>query len=388
MASRSLSPALGAGARTAALSIAAWLAACASGGPTRPQDAGRHDAQPDLDGGVPIGEDGGSPPPIDAWVMPGEDGATPPPVDAWTPPPIDGGTPTGTGRYLDRCTATGDCASGPCVDDVGATRFCSRSCTSDAQCAHEHVCVAGTCVPDDTGTPCSVASPASCATGLCLGSAAGGQCTRYCSSAAECPSGYACTTAGGSTMPICVDIERPCSAAADCGSGLCIPGIGCTAACRSAADCPGRLTSIGLPPYTCRVALGSTSPICVPPDDVMGPDPIGASCAAAGANTCRSGACDGSAPLGPMCTQACTAQGGCAPGLGCYPLAEGSTFILTCQRAGLRDLGQSCASARECHSALCDSAGYCTRLCADGLCPTGWTCMPVPGAGVAICRRP
>lgn len=339
-----------------------------------------------LDGGPAPDDDAGATP-LDAQT-PAEDDASTPMIDAMTPPPIDGGTTPGTGAYLDRCAADGDCASARCVDDVGATRFCTRACTSDALCAHEHTCAGGVCVPDDTGSPCSTATPETCAQGLCLGSAAGGQCTRLCASADECPSGFACTIAGGSASPICVDIERPCGAAADCGSGLCIPGLGCTATCRSATDCPRRLTSLGLPPYTCAVDFGSSTPICVPPDDVQGPDAIGASCSASGINTCRSGACDDSAPLGPMCTQACTAQGGCGPGLGCFPLADGASFVLTCQRAGLRDLGESCASARECDSALCDTGGYCTRLCADGICPSGWSCMPVPGAGVALCRRP
>jgi hypothetical protein len=65
-----------------------------------------------------------------------------------------------------------------------------------------------------------------------------------------------------------------------------------------------------------------------------------------------------------------------------------TSFVLTCQRAGARDLGQACGSGRECASGLCDATGgYCTRLCQDGLCPTGWACSPVPGAGVALCRR-
>jgi hypothetical protein len=168
---------------------------------------------------------------------------------------------------------------------------------------------------------------------------------------------------------------------------LCIPTLGCTATCRSAADCPARLA--GLPPYACRVDFMAPQPICVPPADVVGDDPIGAACVydARGLVQCRSGACDDAAPLGPMCVQACTAQGGCAPGLGCYPLADASGVTLVCERAGTRDLGQSCSSGRECHSGLCDTAFYCTRLCADGLCPSDMTCTPVPGFGVALCRR-
>jgi hypothetical protein len=368
--------------------MAAWsfvALACAQGSNHRRDGAALNDAGidapqvPDVDGG-PVGADGG-PPPI-------ERDAGSPGFDAWSPPDVDAGPTPVRRAYLDRCVDDGECASGRCVPDWGGTRFCTRTCTSDLECAHEHLCVEGICRHDDTGAPCSTGSPERCATGLCLGSAAGGQCTRYCTTAAECPAGYACTRAGGSTRPICVDIERPCSAADDCGTGLCVSMIGCTAECTSAADCPRRFD--GLPPYRCAVAYGWPRPLCVPPDDVVGSDPIGASCRrdARGLWLCRSGACDESAPLGPMCTQACTAQGNCAPGLGCFPLADASGVTLSCQRAGSGDLGQPCRNGRECRSGLCDAGGFCTRLCQDGLCPSDMRCEPVAGAGVALCRRP
>ena len=307
--------------------------------------------------------------------------------------PIDGAPAadaTPTGGYLDRCTSPGQCVSGLCVADVGGSHFCSRTCGSSAECASEHVCgPEGHCVPDDTGGPCSTATPETCALGLCLGIPGGAaSCTRPCASAAECPSGFACTTV--SSMKVCVDIEKPCSGAADCGSGLCLSGTGCTATCSSAADCPARLTSMGVSPYTCAAGAGTPpGPICVPPSDIIGSDPIGAPCqwdTASGMSLCRSGACDDTAPAGAMCTQQCSAQGGCAPGLGCFPLADGATLYLVCEIAGTGALGESCAHSSDCYSGLCDGTGVCTRLCADGLCPTGWTCLPVAGTGVAICR--
>jgi len=375
--------------------ILASVVGCADGERDRRADAARSslaDASQGLDAYAPPGVDAYAVP-VDAYVPPGVDAYSAPPdayvvpgVDAWSAP-VDAFS-MGTGRYLDRCTAPRDCASGRCVPDRGGTSFCTRDCTGDLQCAHEHVCVAGQCIPDDTGEACSSASgAASCATSLCAGNATTGigHCTRTCATSAECPAGYACARVDASTK-ICVDIERPCATPSDCNTGLCFDATGCTSNCESAADCPRRLD--GLPPYTCDLVSGQR--VCVVPDDVVGEDPAGASCRTDASGllyTCRSGACDTDAPLGPMCTQACTAQGGCGLGLGCYPLADSGTITLICSRAGSRDIGASCASGRECTSALCDTGGYCTRLCQDGLCPTGWRCEPVAGFGISICRR-
>jgi hypothetical protein len=349
-------------------------------------DSGTSDSGvPPTDSGAPsdtstMGDTGT--PPTDTGTPPMDTGT--PPVDTGTPP-MDTGTPPGTGRYLDRCTADSDCMSLRCVDDIGSSRMCTRTCTADSGCADGHVCGSGgVCVHDDTGAPCSTATPATCAKGLCVAAMGStGACTKQCTSAAQCPAGYACTDVSG--MNVCVDIEKPCTTATDCATGLCIPGLGCTAACRTAADCPGRLS--GLPAYACRVARGSSVPICDPPADIMGDDAIGALCPAVGLVECRSGACNTDAPIAPMCTQACTIEGGCGPGLGCRPEIDGSTLVLACARAGSGALGSPCTQASDCETALCDAtSSRCTRFCADALCPTGWTCSPVPGFGISLCR--
>ena len=373
----------------------ALLVACASAGVTR-NDARAPDGGTGLDAAAGDAGAGNDSARADAWA-PGIDAATGTDasgidassgIDAYSG--IDAFIPVGAGAYIDRCIVATDCASGLCEADRGGTHFCSRSCATDLECAHEHVCAAvgsrRVCLPDDTGAPCSTGAPERCTLGLCLGTPGGGQCTRPCASAAECPAGFACTTAGGSATPICVDIERSCTAAADCATGNCIPGIGCTSVCRSPSDCPRRLA--GLPAYACDTSLGTTQTLCIPPADILGDSPIGASCPAIGTNLCRSGACDDSAPLGPMCTQACTAQGGCAPGLGCFPIVDTGGVTLACSRAGARDLTQTCTTGRDCGSGLCDATGgFCTRLCLDGLCPTSYRCEPIAGFGIALCRR-
>ncbi len=338
------------------------------------------DASMPTDGGTDAGQRDAFVPPVDAFV---------PPVDAFVPP-VDAG-PGPRGNYLDRCTVAGDCASGFCVEDTGSSRFCSRACGSHGDCADEHVCAGGQCVRDDSGEACSTATPSTCALGLCLGTPSSAECVRPCNSASDCAAGWACTEVSG--QQICVDIEKPCtSGGSECPTGLCLTA-GCTATCRSAADCPSRATGLGLMPYTCERLSGAPSPICVPPvlasgGDIAGADPLGASCAASGTNTCRSGLCNADAPSGPMCIQSCDAEGGCAAGFGCRPeVISGGGIALFCARAGRAPIGAACGAAADCASALCDTAGYCTRMCADGLCPTGWRCENVPGSSARICRR-
>lgn len=290
----------------------------------------------------------------------------------------------GTARYLDRCSLDNECSTGKCVDDVNGTKMCTIACTDHSDCASEHICGPDKlCRPDDTGALCSTANPSTCRLGLCIGLSTGpAHCTRECASAAQCPAGFACQPISGTK--VCVDIER---SAASCPTGLSFPGSGCTAYCDTAADCPGRLGHFEIPPYTCSVPQGSSVKVCIPPDDIMGSDPIGATCNSAGTVTCRSGACNEAALPTPMCTQACTQEGGCGPSLGCTPEVDGSAVILLCARAGSKAIGQACASGRECDSGLCDGTGVCTRLCTDdALCPSNMTCQQVPGFSVALCR--
>jgi hypothetical protein len=338
----------------------------------------RRCVDPSFDGGVDAGTDA---------AVPGDGG-----LDTPTPPPDTGGTDVGgsdagsdtpaptLGRYLDRCVEDADCMTGRCVDSVGGTRMCTITCSGHSECASEHVCASGVCRLDDTGTICSAAS--GCVLGLCAGNPATGtgECTRPCSSASDCPAGYACSDAGG--VNICVNIERSCAV---CPTGLCLSPQGCTSTCRTAADCPTALTGMS---YTCQIVGGSDLPVCVASPLIVGADPIGAPCRMSGAsNLCRSGTCITDDDSGSeYCTQRCTESGGCGPGFGCAPVDDGGGgALLVCVRAGSGALGASCTTGGNCDSGICDPADYCTRLCtADTRCPSDMTCGVGPAAS---CER-
>ncbi len=333
-----------------------------------------------------------SPPPIDHQVPPVDNYVPPvdnyvPPVDNYVPP-VDNYVPPILRAYLDACGSDADCTSGMCATD--APRFCTRSCSVHSDCGNGQVCAAGRCALDDTGmTGCNPATAAPCHL-YCYGAATSAHCTRDCSSPADCPSGYACSPVSG--RHVCVKIEIPCAGPTQCPSGLGFCGagmVGCTANCTTAADCPLRLPIPGFGAYTCEVRSGQS--VCIPPADVLGSDPIGAVCAATGTVYCRSGACD-DATVPSTCNQNCTPNGGCGPGYGCYPEPTGADIYFVCHAAGRAWVNEACARSADCYTGLCDTSGYCSRLCNDGLCPTGMHCLDtglasVDGTRVMLCRR-
>lgn len=311
---------------------------------------------------------------------------TEPPIDTSVPPTDTGGG--GTKGYLTSCAANTECASGYCVPST--PRFCSKACSGHAECAHGQICAGGVCRAEDTGTPCTTGS--GCLQ-YCGGIVGASHCTHSCSNGSDCPAGYACTP-DGTGIKICVNIERACTDANQCptGLGFCNSGgLGCTAKCTTAADCPSRL--VGLPAYACSNVGGQN--VCVPPSDVLGSGALGATCSATGTNLCRSGACDGSTSP-PSCAQRCTLRGGCPVSWGCYPLEDPgppAETMLVCSPAGSSWLGATCTRGRDCLSGICQSPGYCTKMCADGYCPDGMSCVAsgltaTDGTAVKLCSKP
>lgn len=345
---------------------------CAAGEPPRriggdgstDVDAAVDDAGP-LDGGP---ADGGGP--GDAGLDLGVDGGS----------PDMGGTDSGVpGSYLDRCNVPGECESNRCIDDRGPTRFCTVTCVTNGDCASDHLCDAGQCVPNDVGGLCDEA--ADCVTNLCAGNPATGvgECTRTCTSAGDCPAGFACSNAGGTF--VCVDIERPC---AQCSTGVCLNDLGqgmrgCTTTCRGPADCPRSLPGLE---YTCSGGY------CIPSNFVLGPDSMGSTCRFSGtANLCRSGVCVDGDDGSQTCTQVCNERGTCGEGFACVPSGDGSGgTVFVCQDAGTIDLGQPCTLGTQCVSGICDTTrNACSRLCTDDrICPTGTRCVADVGSGGAF----
>lgn len=335
------------------------------------------------------------PPPVDRVVAPD----LPPPPPDLPPPPPDIARPLA--GLLDPCVLDDDCQSRACGRFGAAGLLCTRTCATRRDCPNGTVCGSGRCVPDDTGTPCDARTAVPCAqycyttTGSTVA-----HCTHDCGSGADCPAGYACQNAG--TASVCVRVETPCARAADCATSLCLD-IGCTSACRTAADCPTRLP--GLTPYTCDAASGGVR-VCNPPRAttpgaqgyVAGGDAMGSVCTPTGVNRCRSAVCDdGESPA--VCVQGCTPSGGCPVGWGCKPwLPDGPAgdIYLACRPAGSGAVGTTCTRGSDCATALCQgvtaTTGYCTRLCGDGLCPTGMSCTfagtTVDGTRISLCTRP
>ncbi len=329
-----------------------------------------------LDGGLP---DGG----------PTSDGA--PPTDGSVHPEagtLDAGLDSGptTGAYLDPCSGSGDCASGQCFSDQRLGRnFCSKPCSTSSDCILTHRCIqAGQqlfCQASDIGKPCSGQSDCHQA---CLENTQTHEshCSGPCSSAADCPAGFACTPVGGSTK-YCVRIVESCATGTDCLTGLCLADytqpqvFACSALCDSSADCPQG--------WACQAIANGT--VCTPP--TYGVGGLGDSCT----DNCQSGLC-----LGGTCTVECgvTRQVGqyCPPGFGCTPSSGQAGMVLTCSAAGTLAFGQPCTSSVQCGTAACmlmsNNSSECTIFCNDyATCPSGYDCIPLStvasGVTLSVC---
>jgi hypothetical protein len=365
----------------------------------------------------PPGEGGGSPAGSGGGSVGGGgagSGASPPTSTGTGGVPTStstGGSP-GTGHALDPCSTDADCASPlVCLPMTPSTPSrCTRACSSNAECVSGTRClpVAGGqyCVEGDVGRHCTTA--AECNYG-CLSNQQ--YCTTPCATGADCPNGYGCMGGiGNPPQSICVKAEAYCTAqsAAECiAPSACdeSPGLvigGCTLVCNSGADCPRR--AAGLAPWSCSQGL------CKRPADVKGSLENGYAPAqyacdansnvvnlcndnlhidfdnfvvpAAPAVNCNSPTTTDGLP-GDACVDSCRYQGGCPFGSACVAVGNvGNARIGLCLPRGGGAVGVACSKDRECAFGYCAS-GKCSRDCtADGVCPTGSTCVAAGGPAV------
>lgn len=214
---------------------------------------------------------------------------------------------------------------------------------------------------------------------------------------------------GSPPQRVCVRAEAYCSAQdpsacivpAACDESPTLIVGGCTLACASASDCPRR--AAGLPGWTC-------DGLCRRPVDVYGPleggyTPAQYHCDANGnpVNLCNDAqhidfdaftipppppvncasqqTFDG-AP-GDACVDSCRYQGGCPHGFACSAVGQvAGQRIGLCLPTGPGEVGAACQTDDQCVFGYC-SGGKCSRDCtADGVCPTGSTCVAPGGPTV------
>lgn len=328
----------------------------------------------------------------------------------------------GTKHELDLCGSDAECAPQLVCRAMtrGGAKRCTRTCSSNSGCMSGTRCevVDGTkyCAGDDAGRPCNSAAPCNFA---CINSQQ--VCTVECVTGSDCPNGWGCMAIGNPATSVCVKAEEPCSSQ-DPASKCIVPAAcdesasmvvgGCTLACNTSNDCPRR--AAGLAAWSC-----DAGGICRRPPDVHGPletgySPAQYACfgvgnvvnvcndnlhidfdsfsipAAPGVN-CNSPTTTDGFP-GDSCVDSCRYQGGCPYGSACIGVGNiGNARIGLCLPSGSGEVGTACAHDSQCAFGYCAS-GACSRDCtADGVCPTGSTCVaaggpPVEGAPFKRCQ--
>ena len=352
------------------------------------------------------------------------------------------GYPDGGGYCATTCRSDADCAGDRCVNTSGgplcvrfsgSTPSCTvapSGCTNDSQCAPTEICSGGDCVPRPaTGSPLGEACTADdgCRSGLCLA----GVCTQSCDwlNTTSCPSGFYCDgdsstscstgyclrgTAGAGALGDSCTGDTECSSLF-CDGGTCttpcVPGgtVGCSAgytcqvgtltcrgACRRGREL-GDSCEVNSDCASLACAMRGSDSFCTQACNDTTTCPDGFSCLAAGDQSvcvpdagglddacttdadCLSGICT-TEHGGSYCTRAC---GECPAGFECQAT---ETDAAVCVRTE-RELGQDCDGNEDCASRLCATHGgemYCTELCTDGMCPSGYECA-VAG-DTSVCR--
>lgn len=176
---------------------------------------------------------------------------------------VDRDLVTGHRGIGEPCAADEECLSAQCLDDEGA-RYCTRRCEDSSACVDGFHCRGGSCIRgplEGTGGGC--VNNDDCADRICANRADGLRwCTRFCTTADDCPSGLSCTVVGSASVcaPDLGLVGQDCVGNEECASGLCALGTPagdiCTRFCGAGAACS--------PGFECTRIGDGTSAVCIP----------------------------------------------------------------------------------------------------------------------------
>jgi hypothetical protein len=330
-----------------------------------------------------------------------------------------------SGQCVPGCTPASCPLGNYCNAVTGHCQEGQVTCSGDGECSPPvAICESGQCIPGCAqvgGVQCTGGYVCNSTNGRCepaagcvndneCGAPAGiceaNQCVPGCGQPGGmgCGSGTVCDTGTGR----CVTVQGPCSIDPDCGPpagvcelGQCVPGcslpggIQCTGGnicntttgrcdpggpvCTSDANCapptticnlntgacdPGCATTGCLAPEVCNTATGH----CYDPGNMMGGQPLNASCAANG--ECQSNVCfDFGGGIGQRCIASCGSSTDCPASFTCYDyfgarmcvssqLFQGASFATPS--------GGACSEGGDCHSNFCPNApATCVETCAE-----------------------
>ncbi|MBM4352293.1 MAG: matrixin family metalloprotease [Deltaproteobacteria bacterium] len=258
------------------------------------------------------------------------------------------------GQY---CYGHETCKSGLVCLVLPDTAYCSKECTSNAQCGSLK-CVSGLCMQGgNTPLGGSCQMHPDCESGLCLGiSENEGVCTSQCKDTVNCPNGFLC--AGGYCMKAGDGkYGTACTKDIDCQTGQCLSIGGldkiCSKSCTTKGDCPG--------------SNPCTFSVCIPPGSGL----FGATCAKH--TDCASGFCAGMSMK--QCSIACKTDADCPAGAGCV---SGGYCVKKKPPTGSCNSKADCKPGEFCRQASADVMGMCTPECnpfGDTGCADGSVCQ-------------
>jgi hypothetical protein len=271
-------------------------------------------------------------------------------------------------------------------------------CTTSAQCGLGEVCQNQKCVSSSQkayGSACG--NSKECASGLCVDTGSGSQCTEECSAKA-CPGGDQClpmTGGGNACLPGSAPtgtkgLGQPCDDNSQCASQICVMVSGKGRLCSQTCDVQSQTCPSG---YTCLA--GDNGALCLP--DASTPLPkkaLGDACT--DSSQCESNLC-ALTEGGHVCIQLCQrdAPGACPAGFACAPVSGSDQGA--CIREGTPpppepgQLGAQCTTNEDCASGICAISGegqqFCTELCdPQSGCPESYECVSAGDSQFACAR--